>query len=352
MGSRIERALRVACGAAWLLLWPAGARAQPICEGGLYRAWSFQAGAAVSAAAVVTSSGQVTVATHEGTLHSVAADGGFLWSYTVGGTLLAGVHVTHGDRFIAGDTLSGVTAIGADGRPHWVFRAPTAIERTAVDPTRGLFFYTRGRGLYALSSRAGLLWSVNLRAHVLSPLAVDDAGAVWILTADDRLHRLRTPYFHDAWPVDGWHEPELLALIDGAALVLDRGRLSVIGEGGRARFVVTDVETAAVLDGADGAELVVHPRGGGFVWLNAKGVERARMSAPRFPGAKLRATQDQVFVAGSDGTLSAFARSGAKGRCRVSSAPLMTPQLDTKRERLVVTAGDGQVAAVSFEAWR
>ena len=74
--------------------------------------------------------------------------------------------------------------------------APTEV---AVSQPRGLVFFVSGLQLYALTARGGLTWGVELSAPLASNVAIDAGGAAWLLTEDDKLHRILTPYFHDIW---------------------------------------------------------------------------------------------------------------------------------------------------------
>ena len=55
--------------------------------------WRFDAGAPVVAPPVVSDRGRLYVATTEGYVHALGADGGFRWSYTVEGAVLGAMAV-------------------------------------------------------------------------------------------------------------------------------------------------------------------------------------------------------------------------------------------------------------------
>ncbi len=329
------------------------ALAQPICTGDLYRKWRFHAGAPLSHSPAVSSHGEVAVATHEGYLHALHASGAFSWSYTVEGTLLTGVFVDAADHFVAASSAPKVYSLAEDGTPHWVFTAPRKPDHSVVDPTRGIFFLTRGRGLYALSSKAGLIWSMPLGGNVISPLRMDEEGAVWILTDGGTLHRIRTPYFSAQWPLPDKDRPQLLDAAGGVALILDGSTLDVVERGGKSRWQRQNVVHAALTRGGKEPQVVVLYGNGELQWLTLKSGKRVRrVHADGVRPSAISASQSLVFVGGADGRLTVLSTEGIVGQCRVSEAALLQPVYDEARGQVLVAGGDGELAAIGFGSGR
>lgn len=347
------------------LLWAGTTYAAgPVCRGGLYQRWHFHAGAPLAAPAVLGAHGQVTVGTHEGYLHSLTSAGAFLWSYTVEGGLLNGVDLGSGTRLLAMSTVGKIYALEPDGTPHWVFSTGFVPGYGAADPERGIYFVTRGSALFAVSSRAGFLWSVDLGSPPMTPLRVDDSGYAWFVTEDRRLHRLRTTYFHRSWPLPAQAEDGRVAGVSVAgALLLSGGELSLVDSEGRTAWTRRGVHAAAFAHGDERFAVALGERD--VAWLDAKTgaeVERVALSLEDAETAsvglgawadpQLAATLQRASIGTADGRLRVVDRSGRSGECRLSAARLFAPQIDTVREQVVVSAGNGEISAVAFEDWK
>jgi hypothetical protein len=346
-------AIAVSCGAlprAW------AQQSQPTCEGSMFEAWQFHAGAPISEPVAVASNGTVAVATHEGYIHAIAADGAFLWSYTVEGGLVSGVHdIRRGEsgsneRFVAASYSGRIYSLYVNGRPHWVYQSKYRPERSAVFAGKGLFFFTNGRSMYALSSRAGLLWGAGLGAAVRSRLYVDTAGAVWMLTANRRIHRLRTPYFHDSWELAS-DEAQLIGTLGDGALVVDGESVRLLNPKGKSRWERDGVLAAALPRPASPKDLVaVLTNRRKLVWLDPKhGRPRGKPVAVEADWKLIGAAGQRALLRDELGRLWAVERMGARSYCRLGSAPVLPPAFDRQRTQLVVATGDGRVVGLRFE---
>lgn len=366
-----------------LLSWSGLANAMgPVCHGGLYQRWKFHAGAPLAAPAVIGAEGQVAVGSHEGYLHSLSWEGAFLWSYTVDGGLLDGVAVGSGQRFMAVSTAGKIYSLAPDGTPHWVFSTGFVPGYGAADAERGIYFVTRGDGLFAVSSRAGFLWSIDLGSAPQTRLRVDAEGYVWFVTGDQRLHRMRTPYFHRSWPLpQSPSSARLVAASTRGALLLAGDELSFVDVEGQTRWQRPEVRAAALtLDGGPPLAVVVGEQD--LIWLDgSSGAEIARValqapepsearssldSKQRLPSTttmlgrasqqaaslELAASAERAMLGTVDGQLLAFDRTGRRGGCRISTARLFAPQIDRAHDQVVVSAGNGDIVAVAFEGWK
>ncbi len=351
-----KRRFLEALGSGGLLLASNGwARASGrVCAPGLFRRWRFHGGAPLSFGAVVCASGTVAVATHEGYLHALAPDGAFLWSYTVDGALLTGVHLAAADRFVAATSTGKIYSLESDGRPHWVFTAPAVPELVGVDPGKGVLFFTRGRGLYAVSSRAGLLWSLNLRARPVSNLSVDAEGRAWVVTADSKLHRIQTPYFSETFALEfDAREPRLVGFCRAGTLLHVGERLLCLGADGGVRWQRAGVVAAAAVRGGQQVLLAL---GGELEWVEAASARRASRLALPASSSEVRwsgmtAAKDWVFATSDDGQLLVADRAGKTAQCRLDGGRLFAPVFDAARSQVIVSAGSGMVCAVSLREW-
>ncbi len=351
-----RRFLQALGGASALLCQGAWAYTGAVCEPGLFRRWRFHAGAPLCGPAAISASGRVAVASVEGYLHGLAPDGAFLWSYTVDGSLGSGVHLAGKERFVAATSTSRIYLLASDGRPFWVFGAPATPESVCVDVDKGVLFFTKAKGLYAVSNRAGVLWSLNLGALPVSELSVDRQGRAWVVTADSLLHRVRTPYFHKSVSLVGEFpetaNPRIVGFCDGGTLVLGARELLCVDLADGVRWRCPKVDAAAAVSGKREVAVV----GDGHVaWLDAASGERVGQAQASIAGPPtwtgLAAHGDWVFCTSNDGRLAVSTRHGKSRHCRLSYAALWSPTVDARRRQVVVSAGDGEVSAVSWSEW-
>jgi hypothetical protein len=236
-----------------------------------------------------------------------------------------------------------------------VFRAKYRPERTAVFDERGVFFFTSGRSLFALSSRAGMLWGTGLGAKVRSRLHVDSEGAVWMLTTNGRVHRLRTPYFHESWELDDATAAQLVGVLEDGALLVDSGQLRWLDPKGKTRWSKSGVVSAAVARPREKANWVVtQDNRGQLVWLDARtGKAQAETVRVNAPSKLIGVAGDRAILSDGSGRVQIVDRRGRQGACRVGGAPALGPAYDRKRDQVVVATGDGNLMGIRFaEAWR
>ena len=160
----------------------------------------FRTASPVSSPLAVDPGGQIYIATHEGYLHALGPDGRFLWSYTVNGALLHGV-VADGDKGALLASSKGlVYSLRQDGVARWVFQLPVTPEGPLRIDERRAAHFLAGSYLYAVSSRAGVLWRAGFAA---APSGNDFyealSGETWLTTADGALHAVRTPARRQQW---------------------------------------------------------------------------------------------------------------------------------------------------------
>lgn len=338
-------AVFLACELAW------GQGQRPTCEGGVYAAWTFHAGAPVSEPVALSADGTIAVSTHEGYVHALTSEGALAWSYTVDAGVVSGVQRAGSNRFMVASYAKSVYSIRSNGEPHWVFRAKYRPERTAVFEERGVFFFSSGRSLFALSSRAGMLWGAGLGARVRSRLHVDREGAVWMLTTDGRVHRLRTPYFHQSWELTDASSAQLVGVLEDGALLVDAGELRWLGPEGTPRWATAGVASAAVARPSErSAWVVTQDERGRLTWLTGRtGKASGEHRVSDASGSLIGVAADRAILSDGSGRVELVDRRGRRGACRVGHAAALSPAFDRKRGQVVVATGDGKVMGIRFE---
>ncbi|MEO6603066.1 MAG: PQQ-binding-like beta-propeller repeat protein [Polyangiaceae bacterium] len=138
----------------------------------------FDAGAALSVPAGVAPDGALCVGTVDGYVHSLAADGRYLWSHSVHGAvtrrpLFAGQHwqiATGSDR---------IYALRPDGTLSWVFKPLSpVVSELAADASGTMYFVAADHFLYGVSARGGVSLRAPFGALKAGPTLGPD-GAIW-----------------------------------------------------------------------------------------------------------------------------------------------------------------------------
>ena len=288
--------------------------------------WQFQAEGPVTASPVVCSAGHVYVASRDGHLYALLADGTLKWKYPVGagavGSVAVGnrlgidytvyvvggagrlhaVSATHGtDRlqFLRGSPLFGPAAGGAP--PEGVFASPT------IGPEGTVYVSVQDNALHALAAATGgggSALSVKWSFFAGGPI---QSSAALVLAEDPQ------PPYHAAEP------PYALAVAPHGALVFGAG----------------DNYVYAVAS-ATGALLWRYRTNGAVVGTPAVGAD------------------DTVYVGSRDGGCYALdGRTGApKWRYRTRGPVDASPALDAGDERVLFVSGDGHVYCIGTEDGR
>ncbi len=138
----------------------------------------FDAGAALSAPAGVAPDGALCVGTVDGYVHALAADGSYLWSYSLHGA------VTHRPLFTAdhwqiATSSERIYALQPGGTLSWVFKPPSAVSsELGADASGSLYFVAADHFLYGVSARGGVLLRAPFGDLKSGPSLGPD-GAVW-----------------------------------------------------------------------------------------------------------------------------------------------------------------------------
>lgn len=301
--------------------------------------WCFGAGAPVSGPPAIGPAGEIYVATQEGYLHALDAEGAFRWSYTVKGAIEFGPAVLPSGVVVVPTEVRLIYAIRPSGRKLWVYRAPEPIETSVSLSSKGtLVFGAAKRFVYAVSPHGGLIWRVKLGANFTTAPMVHDNGSVFIGTEAGLAHWI-APLQRDLWespPVDG-------LVVGPAKLWLASGRL--FSSNGPMRYG-DDIRFARALPNGD---LLVATEGE-LRWMKPDGALRWKAGLPAEPsGPPLLAPDGDVWIPTLEGTvLRATPESGARAVARVGFSPVSSLKVAPVGRQLLAASGEGNVCAVSL----
>ncbi len=331
--------------ASWLLTPAAWAFDFPCTEQSAR--WQFHTAMPLAGPPVVVSpaSGQarVVLASHEGYVHALSAEGRFLWSYTVRGAIVSPPSVGEGGQVWVATTQGYLYAFRGDGGVNWRFRSAFEPSAALAPSAGGMVFFPSGRRLYAASIGGGLLWSVPLGGGLADGPHVGRDGAAWLLTQEGALLRvLRASALRRA--ETGQEGPGQLVLTAGGAALLQGGRIQAYDSSGARLWE----QSGAGLLGADPLEPErpwVLATAEGLHWLRPESGEVRDVTAfeARVSAAPL-VRGGWALVPDARGLLWVVGAGGVK-RCEIASAPLLTPVLDAARQQVIIAAGDGTVRA-------
>ncbi|HEY6557391.1 MAG TPA: PQQ-binding-like beta-propeller repeat protein [Polyangiaceae bacterium] len=308
--------------------------------------WRFRAGAPMlGAPGIDPKSGRVYVGTAEGALHALAADGSFLWSYSLTGPLIgAPLADARGNVYVATSARK-LYGMRPTGRLLWNARCPTAPASGLVTgPADGLSLLGADGAIYGVSRLGGVLWRVPLAGGAsFGPVALGQgrvlagsrAGELRIIEGAVRSARLQLQGEIRAAVVASQHVYAVVGS-DLVAVELD----------GTRRWSAPGFErVAAAPDG-----VVASNEGGELLWFSAAGERRSRAALPAAASAAFAVGPSaNVYVPTEAGSVLVYGASGTLEReVAVARAALGDVVLDAPRSRLLVGSGDGTVAALSL----
>lgn len=343
--------VRLLAAAAWAVSITAGATPRGMAPPAIGAArealsvdWRFRAGSTVHVPPVVGSDGTAYVGTSDGSLEAVGPDGVLRWSVTLEGAVIwAPVKDGSGRLYVAtaGQRIHSFLPSGARG---WVLRSPVAVATDPVVAPWGLLFGAADGSIWAVSSRGAALWHADVGQPISASPGVRGRRIVIGTAAGDAL------------------------FFDGA----EKRFAARLGATIRCPPAVLEDGSAVVLAGSSVLRLDSHGavlwRRDGFDWLGADGDgiyaaseqgELVRFAGDGTParsihvGVSISAPpvvggDGSVFVPADSGDVVLVRTDGSLRVVRVAAAPLHRPVLDPSRRRLLVTAGDGTLAALTL----
>lgn len=148
-------------------------------------AWSFHAGAPLSAPPSFGPDGSVLVVTVEGYLHALRAEGGYRFSYTLRGRAVGSPATTPDGVTVLAVEPNRLMAIDADGGLAWVTTVVGGVATAPVVDERGrIWVGTRARTLLGFSARGAVSAFARIGpAPLAGPVALP-GGEVAVASAD------------------------------------------------------------------------------------------------------------------------------------------------------------------------
>lgn len=351
--SRLARAVSALAVGLIAVIFTASARAESAPASVL---WRFQAAAPVSAAPAVASSGNVYLASVEGVLLALAADGHLRWSHGVSGMPVGEPALDSRERVYLATNGPRLYSFHADGRLRWRRQARARIRSGAVWLQSGRILYLGGdQSLFALpssgeapdrvlASASGLFTASGMVAAVSS--SSKRGPELWRWSGASPAQRWPLPPL----PLAG-SELQLLAAGERTWLLL-AGELHAL-QPGSSRVVSWSVPARQAAVSADGEMLLVDT-GAELRWLNARSGE----SVYRAPLSEAVSAPPAL---GNDGVALVPLVSGEllitrpghvePGRIRVGSAPLLRPLWREPTGQATVAAGDGALVSLQLRGW-
>jgi len=308
--------------------------------------WRFRAGAPMlGPPGVDAKSGQIYAGTTEGALHALAADGSFLWSYSLNGALIGAPLTDERGVVYVATSAKKLYAVRPGGRLLWN-------GRTTVTPATGLVhgpggalcFRGRDNALHGVSRQGGLLWRIPLPGGgSFGPRALGN-GRVLVGTGSGEVRIFDAARRSTVVLVQG--EVRAAAVSGNRVYAIAGGDLLAAEIGGSARWGSSGFTDLALGPGG----LVAVNRASELHWYSAAGESERHVALGSTPSAALAvAPSGQVFVPTDSGSVLIFAANGTLEReISVAHAPLSDIVLDLERSRLLVAAGDGTLAALSL----
>jgi hypothetical protein len=308
MSSACRARLRSARVAASLLALAAAASAAPRAPLAPYEIFRFSAGSTLFAPPGVGKDGAVYVGSGEGYVHALSSDGGYRWSYTVKGRVVAApVEDPATGRVFVVTSDARLYALEADSHLRWVFPLPVAPKsELSLAPKGTLYFVGRDDYLYGVTTSGALVLRLAAPGARSAPVSLQSGQTGLVL--GDSFATLKG-YGYDKAPLA---DP----FAASAKLVVAKDRAISSCEEGRARVQVAG---RWALDTASDC-----------------------LSAPV-------QAQDLFAVAEASGGVRLIYPNGAAHTVPLGAAPL-PPIWDEPRRRLVLATATGVVSVVELPA--
>lgn len=313
-------------------------------------AWRFQAAAPSSGGAGVAPDGSVYLATVEGYVHALAADGAFRWSYNLSGVPVGTPAVDRAGQVYVATSEQRLYALRADGRVAWMHRP---LSRVATDvvwaPPGVVYFGGRDRRMYALAAWGGPLWSRQLPRSLAAAPASLAGGWLGVGTNEPELWLFRGGAMVKRAALPGALSQPILAGSEHWFAVVG-GELLALPIGDERRVAWRAEARHAAL--SSNAEWLVVGARRELLWLSPKtGLQSHAIELPDEPSAPPSVNdRGVVMVPLISGELFVAAPSAASATVKVATAPLRTPVWN-ERTGNVVVVGSGVVAALDLRDW-
>ena len=233
---RLPRLLGWAC-LAWL---GSGRQAEAAPHVPPLEIFKFAAASSLFAPPGVGRDGSVYVGAGDGYVHALAPDGGYRWSYTVKGRIVAApVEEPSTGRVFVVTSEARLYALEADSRLRWVFQLPRAPKsELTLTPKGTLLFVGQDDYLYGVTTSGALTLRLAATGARSAPAAVEGGHTALVLA--EALATLKG-YGYERSPLPG-------PFAASAQLVIAKNRAIFSCENGRARVVGNGPELTLTSD--------------------------------------------------------------------------------------------------------
>lgn len=303
-------------------------------------AWSFNAGAPLSAPPTTTPDGSVLIVTQEGYLYALRADGGHRFSYSLRGRAIGSPMVTAEGLVVVAAEPDRLYTVDRDGGLIWVSQVAGGIATgPAVDDKGRVWVATRARTLLAFSPHGGVVGFARTGvAPFAGPVALS-SGAVALGAADGALQIAGVLGASRGVP-DWGGIRQLFRAETGVFAVSDAGLLRFDVEGGEERWRRSTVSRVLCSEPA-----LVVLEGETVRWLTPRGEPGRAVPFPTAVNAPAACLPSGAVVVARDRALFSIAPSGATSERRIPAGAVLSLHAASS-SLIVVSYRNGRVVAL------
>jgi hypothetical protein len=231
MPARVFRLCRVLgwAGLAWL---GSGGRAEAAPRVVPLELFKFSAGSSLFAPPGVGRDGAVFVGSGDGYVHALAHDGGYRWSYTVKGRIVAApVEEPVTGRVFIATSEARLYALEADSHLRWVFPLPVSPKsELALTPKGTLLFVGQDDYLYGVTTSGALTLRLAATGARSAPAALEGGQTALVLSESFAILK-GYGYERSALPGPFAASAKLAVAANRAIFSCENGQARVVGSG-------------------------------------------------------------------------------------------------------------------------
>jgi hypothetical protein len=228
------RVFRFPCRLGWACLaWlGSGRQAEAAPRVAPLEVFRFSAASALFAPPGVGRAGSVYVGSGEGYVHALAHDGGYRWSYTVKGRIVAApIEEPSTGRVFVATSEARLYALEADSHLRWVFPLPVAPKsELALTPKGTLLFVGKDDYLYGVTTSGALTLRLAATGARSAPVALQ--GGQTALVLSEAFATVKGyGYERSALPGPFAAGAQLAIAANRAIFACENGQARVVGDG-------------------------------------------------------------------------------------------------------------------------
>jgi len=303
-------------------------------------AWSFNAGAPLSAPPTPAPDGSVLVVTLEGYLYALRADGGHRFSYSLRGRPIGSPVTTPEGLVVVAAEPDRLYTLDRDGGLTWVSQVAGGIATgPAVDDKGRIWVATRARTLLAFSPHGGVVGFARTGvAPFAGPVALSSGGVA--LGAADGALQIAGGLGASPGAPDWGAIRQLFRAETGVFAVGDAGLLRFDAEGGEERWRRSTVSRVLCSEPA-----LVVLEGEKVRWLTPRGEPGLAVPLPSTANAPAACLPTGAVVIARERALSTIEPSGATSERRIPAGTVLSLHAASS-SLLVVSYRNGRVVAL------